>query len=69
VTKLDQLKSIQNGRLIPLIESLDFKEVCFECTYFDSSQSKRYRCACLGSCPGITLSPGMVSTMINSVEE
>lgn len=52
---LNVLDNAESKQIIPLINNLDLKDECEKCAYFNFKAEESYRCACLGSCIGVTL--------------
>jgi len=54
-----QISKMDMGRFELLAEAMDVKDICAKCYSFNSSVGDRqaYRCACIPSCIGVTLSP------------
>lgn len=54
----EQVAAIDDGRF-EAIAKLDFSDSCRRCRTWTGEGAGGYRCACLGSCPGVTLSEEM----------
>ena len=48
--------------------NVEVKSVCFTCKYFDDTKADSYRCAVLGTCPGITLSEQVKRVLVENNE-
>ena len=55
MTLRDRVAQIKDGRFSNLAEALDWKDECTDCRYMEPQAKNRYRCAVLGTCPGVTL--------------
>ena len=64
-----QLKEIENGRFYDVIRYLNISDHCGRCSFFDREQPQTYRCACIGSCIGVTLSEKVKSYLIEKLKE
>lgn len=65
----DEVASLESGRFATLTTCVNFKDVCKECNYWDKSQIDSYRCACIGQCPGVTLSKKLKDYILRSLDE
>ena len=68
-TLKDRVASIDKNRFSDLAGLLDFQDCCLECHVFDSVAEDDYRCAMLGTCPGITLSEDIKQYIIRKLQE
>lgn len=55
---IEEIKQIDGGRFVGIIDAIDVKEICGNCYYFNKSvdRGSAYKCRVLGSCPAATLS-------------
>jgi len=53
---INLLKTLENGRFKLILESVNLKEECFNCSYFNENAKSLYRCAVMPQCIGISLS-------------
>ena len=68
-TLKERVASIEKNRFADLAGLLDFEDNCLECNEFDSTLPESFRCAMLGSCPGITLSEELKQYIIRKLIE
>lgn len=59
---------IDGGRFKNLLESVRFKSVCVDCSYFDKSKKHSYRCAVPGQCIGVTISDEVKNYLLENVK-
>ena len=65
---IDMINGIENGRFSNLTDAIQFSDTCLKCSLFDLSQKDHYRCACLGKCPGVTLSYDTNSYLLKKIK-
>lgn len=69
IDKKEQLYNVDGGRFKPVLSTLGITPECFVCSHFDETKVDEYRCACLGSCIGVTLSERLKEYLLSNIDK